>query len=54
MPFGALALTACSGDDDPEIITDPTDSVIANCQNGIMNGVLTESFTLNANGEAMR
>ena len=48
--FGALALTACSGGDDPEIITDPTDSVIANLQNGIMNGVLTESFTLNANG----
>ena len=48
--FGALALTACSGGDDPEIITDPTDSVIANLQNGIMNGVLTKSFTLNANG----
>ena len=48
--FGALALTACSGGDDPEIITDPTDSVIANLQNGIMNGILTESFTLNANG----
>jgi hypothetical protein len=46
----ALALTACSGGDDPEIITNPTDSVIANLQNGIMNGILTESFTLNANG----
>ena len=48
--IGLLILSACSGGDDPEIITDPTDSVIANLQNGIMNGILTESFTLNANG----
>ena len=48
--IGLLILSACSGGDDPEIITDPTDSVISNLQNGIMNGILTESFTLNANG----
>ncbi len=41
-------LASCSSSDDPDPITPPVADVIENLNNGIMQGNLTESFTLDA------
>lgn len=41
-------VTGCSSSDDPNPIIPPVDTVIDNLNNGIMQGNLTESYTLNS------
>ena len=41
-------VTGCSTSDDPDPIIPPVDAVIDNLNNGVMQGNLTESYTLNS------
>lgn len=42
------SIFSCSSNDDPDPIIPPTEAVIENLNNGIMQGNLTENYTLNA------
>ncbi|TJY34632.1 hypothetical protein [Pontimicrobium aquaticum] len=42
------SIFSCSSNDDPDPIIPPTEAVIENLDNGIMQGNLTENYTLNA------
>lgn len=44
----SLTFTSCNDNNDPDSVIPPVEGVIENLENGIMNGSLTENYTLDA------